>query len=854
MSSFQYPMETKSKMRPLRGAVMLTGCLLTLVMLVGMVTHAVAQDAPRQLTPEQGTPEQGTPAAQAEASEIPKHWIGINGHYRAGHWTAIHVSEAVNAVNSVSGDRSVGGDRSLSGDASKPIEEHLVLQTSDGDGVTVNYRQDTASGPIGYCVPGTEAAPLVIAVVPTDAGSVGVDSAGVVNADGASYASPQSGNVLVSTRFPETGVPEDGPAMIPLGMPWVLVFGDTLGIDTIGANDLLDRDASVAVTQIAQPEMMPDNVLGLSGVDLILITGKGAGVLSQLSATQTGALSNWVKAGGRVMVTLGKSAPATLKAAPWLAELLPRSVADSSVVRLDPSGMETYTNSQARLEGFDGLRLPKVSTLSGRRTSQIGETLIAGRTARRISVPLASRYVSGFGKITVVAADLDQAPFVEWPERFDMVTKLTNEKLGQSQGDVSSAIRLSGFSDLSGQVRRSLDQFSVKRRLSFSMVALVIVALITLVAPLDYFVVRRVLGNPLLGWLTFPIVAILMSIGLVIAAQPQAESANSVASSGRVDSALDDSASPNVASRQPLSLNSMEVLDVDTSTRTGRLFRWSFVYSHTAQRLAIRARPSESLSAITKAVAYQSLSPFGAPNLSMGGIQIDAWSDAIEVDVDTPAGASVAGGSGPALASRIDSLEIAPRGSKSLALSTQFDADIEAETMQRRGGSELLQGKLVNPLGVDLLDAMLVYQNWVYLLPTRFPAGSSVEDIDRLRQKNFRWQLSRQRALESSSEGENWDVTQTDQPKRLAEMMMFHNAVGGTRYTGLRNEVLGELDLSDLLTDDRCMLIGRVAQPWTSLDANTAGAKVDDFVSSDSMSGSALSWVRLLMPVEEVRR
>ncbi|TWT87852.1 PrgI family protein [Neorhodopirellula pilleata] len=749
-------------------------------------------------------------------------WLGIQGHYRAGHWTAVRL------------------DGMLDGTGSEPSElpaGPVMLETTDGDGVVVQYEQsflaapDSSGARFGYCVPGTEAASLV------------------VRSDESSASEQAENAVLLKTRFPEVGVPADGPSMIPLQMPWVLVFGDPMGIETIGANELLDRDASVAVTRLTSAKPLPDHVLGFSGVDMILVTSSGHDVLEQLSPAQSLAIAGWVKAGGRLMVTLGATAKQTLAAAPWLAELLPDSVVEASVIQLDPSGMETFTNSQTRLSVFDGLRLPKITSLTGGRSSQIGETLIAGRTARRISLPLAARYVSGFGKITVVAADLDQAPFVDWPERFDLVTKLAGKDLSDERGDVSSSIRLSGYSDLAGQVRRSLDRFDIKRGLNFSVIALVIAALVALVAPLDYFFVKRWLGNPLLGWLTFPIVAVLMSIGLVMAARPQLEASTETSDTGSM-----------------LRSNSMEFLDIDTSTHTGRLLRWSFLYSHTAEQLDVRSRVGESLGEITKSVEYQTMRPFGAPGQSMGGIQIDAWSESVVVplseiqssskeNADSNSASSLTG-----IESRVQSLSIDPRGSKSLALSMQFATSVEAETVKRRGGSELLQGKLTNPLDVDLLDAMLIYQNWVYLLPTRFPAGATVEDVDRLRQKNFRWQLSRQRALESSSEGESWDVTRIDQPERLAEMLMFHDAVGGTRYTGLHHEVLGTLDLSELLTDDRCLLVGRCPEPWTTLQvapsgaSDSTGGSVPAQFKSSEPAGDTSSWVRVLMPVEELRR
>ena len=751
-------------------------------------------------------------ATDTEQVSIDRSWIGINGHYRAGHWTAIRTDAIPSEL--LSSNKLNGGG--------------LTLETTDGDGVIVKYQQFLDRPSIGYCVPGTEAAPLVV-------------RSGPIKEVGEQGQASDDSRVLLRTRFPEAGVPAEGESMIPLGMPWVVVFGNSLGIDTIGANELLDRDSSVAVTKITDPQSIPDNVLGFSGVDLIVITSEGVSALSGLSPAQSKAISSWTRAGGRIFVTLGASAKQIFKAAPWLVESLPQSVANADVVRLDPSGIETFTSSQTRLSTFDGLRLPKITSLTGGRSSQIGETLVAGRTARRISAPVASRYVAGLGKITVIAADLDQSPFRDWPERFDLVTKLNERQLLADRGDASSSIRLSGYSDLSGQLRRSLDQFSIKRGLNFSLIALVIASLIILVAPLDYFVVRRFFGNPLLGWATFPIVVILLSVGLVFAAQPQAMSPKELVSeqSGLSKGTANSNAAKTMRS------NSIELLDLDTETNAGRLFQWSFVYSHTAQRLSLQTKLSDALKQVCETVQYQTLRPFGAPDVAMGGIQIDGWSDAIEVPVS-----SVNEEDG--ITSRIESLEIAPRGSKSLALSMQFQSKLEVPTVKRRGGSELLRGQLTNPLEVDVLDAMLIYQNWVYLLPTRFPAGAVVEDIDRLRQKNFRWQLSRQRALESSSEGESWDVTRVDQPNRLAEMVMFHDAVGGSRYTGLRHEVLGDLDLSDLLTEDRCLLVGRCRKPWTELIATQAG---DDEVSSpQSMAGDTSTWVRVLMPVEEVRR
>lgn len=751
--------------------------------------------------------------------------IGINGHYRAGHWTAVRLPPRA------------GGSPQI--------------ETTDGDGVAIVYEQDFLTAlavsdeqpAFAYCIPGTEAAPLIMSSDASSSNRHAGDSPGSQSHAPTSKRGDAGRSVIWKTRFPEVGVPAAGPSMIPVGMPWVVVMGDPLGIDTIGVNELLRRDATVAVTRVSSAAAIPDHVLGFSGVDLILVTGGGTDLLASLSPAQGEAIESWVRGGGELFVTLGAGADALLDAAPWLTKLLPDELAQSSVVTMDPSGFETFTNSQARLREFEAWQFPKVIGSGGTTLSRVGEVLIAGRTTRRIGLPLAVRYIAGMGKITLVAADLDAAPFVDWPERLVLVTKLTGDLLSEKRSEVGNSFRISGYSDLSGQVGRSLDHFPIKRSFGFSIIALVIAGLIVLVAPLDYLLVRRVFGNPLLGWITFPAIAILLSIGLVMAAAPRQTDDDATSATSAVP----------VGTASFTRSRSIEFLDIDSSTRTSRLFRWSYLYSHPAQVISVEAEPSPSLAAITDTTTYQMLHPFGSPGREMGGIQIDAWNAPIHIPISLlgPTTDSASTQQEHSLTSRIDSLELAPRSSKSLALQMQLRTNIETSPVQRRSGSELLQGELVNPLDVDLLDAMLIYKNWVYLLPTRFRASSTVPDVDRLRQKNFRWQLSRQRALESSSQTEAWDVTQINQPVRLAEMLMFHDVVGGTRYTGLQNEILGHLDWSGLLNEDRCILMARCSDSWTNLSVAT---DVVGSANSFKPAGETDSWVRVVLPVEEGRR
>ena len=191
--------------------------------------------------------------------------VGIEGHYRVGCWTGLRLLDDSGGAGSSS-----------------------VIETRDGDGVRVTYQQPA---PItkqvwGYAVAGSEAAPLTVR---------------------------GSDDVLTSSRFPTLGAPSRGPSMIPLKMAWIIALGDPLGVDQIGANELLSRDALIAVSKPSDAAGLPDSVLGYDGVDMIMINGSSLPILASMSEQQQSAISTWISSGGRLFVTLGESAPELLK-------------------------------------------------------------------------------------------------------------------------------------------------------------------------------------------------------------------------------------------------------------------------------------------------------------------------------------------------------------------------------------------------------------------------------------------------------------------------------------------------------------------------------------------------------------
>ncbi|PAY20191.1 hypothetical protein CKO51_07080 [Rhodopirellula sp. SM50] len=737
--------------------------------------------------------------------------VGINGHYRVGRPTAIRLAESTRSAMK-SAMESDGGSRS-----------ELTLETLDGDGVRVRYGTyptvDSEPIELGYVVPGSEAAPLQIQRT-TEAGA----------------------EVVVQTRFPAAGRPDRGPSMIPAGMPWIVSVGDPLGVDQIGAsNVLLDKAAHIAVTRIDSADRLPFQSLGYDGVDLVMINATGVPVLEAMTGAQADALVSWLRRGGHLFVTLGEATERTLQAAPWLVSLLP--VEDVTLSRYDPAAFETFTSSQTPLDVFQGIKLPR----------REGRVLISGRTTRRVSAVLGADYVIGLGHITVVTADLDRPRFAQWPERLDLIKQVVGELLEEQTGERDSRTGSTSFSDLAGQMRGVLDQFVIKPRFRFSVVSVVVMLLIALIGPLDYLLINRVWGKPLLGWVTFPLMAILLSVFLVIQAAPK-----TVADAADTESAGGDSTAAASETSALLRANQFQVTDIDLVNGAGRGFAWCSLYSHDPVRVDLRYGAREALAPLEpkssepagSTAARSFVFPMGYPGREFGGIQLAGENTVFEAYSVAPSKIDQEVGRG--VTTELNGLTIAPRSSKSIAARCSFTADTDrAVAVIRRPGSELLRGALVNPLPYDLLDGVLIYGNWVYLLPTRVPAGSSVAELSELRQKNFRWRLTRQQSADQSTTvTAPWSPSDFSDAKRVAEMILFHRAAGGELYTGLGHHVLGDLDLSDLLVEDRCLLMGRTEQPLFELEVKET---MDDSAGFIQPGGRVLSMVRVVVPVRSTR-
>ncbi|MEM9825710.1 MAG: hypothetical protein AAF958_03935 [Planctomycetota bacterium] len=748
----------------------------TVWILATLVLLQASADAQNRISPRKRD------AAETLREEVTS--IGIDGICRIGRMTRVELPDAPETPNG-------------------PGDGAWRIETRDGDGVRVRYQRsltthaassgasDTVSGkPMGYARPGAQAAPLNV------------------------YFGDQQ---IRQGRFPVFGSVAERPVMINEVMPWVVAFGDPLGLDQIGV-DLRGGGPKVAVSRVQSAASLPDDALGWEGVDLVTVNAVGVEGWGRLSDAQSGALVDWVRGGGYMLLHLGESTPTLLAGAPWLRDLLPLD--DFKTVDLRPDALETATVSQNQLPNFRGVKLD----------AKNGTVLIYGQTNRRENVPLAVRYPAGLGHVAVVAADLESPIFANWPERKELVHQLT-DNIAIPEGS-RDAVRVgTAYQDLGGQMRIALDQ-PRRRGQSFAFIALAMLGLLALIGPLDYWLLNRVLGRPLLGWLSFPLMV--AGLGGLVYWQYRG----------------DGSADPFYSRR-------VEVVDLDLINHRGRVRSLEVIASTAAILVDTRTTAGDAVQGLglTGRDAHgPRVLPIGHPGEAFGGLRLlieDERLPSYRVELgpaaiptaSTGSNAQVDAGSSDV---SIVQLPLAPRSSK--FLETRWDFHTPESTggsLQRRSGSKFLSGGLVNPVNVDLLEGRLIYQGWMYHLPTRLPVGGRINEVKSLRQEEHRWLLTRREPIEGSSRGEAWKPGDVDDTRRILEVMLFHKAAGGTDYTRLRSRVLDSLDFSDLSDPKRCILMGRLEQPLLDRHYVSDGDEM-------AVAGETESVLRMVMPVETI--
>ncbi|MBA4192123.1 MAG: hypothetical protein C0467_29450 [Planctomycetaceae bacterium] len=300
------------------------------------------------------------------------------------------------------------------------------------------------------------------------------------------------------------------------------------------ATDL--RGGRVELTTISDVAQLPDRWVGYETADLVILnTAPGSDeFLRKLFGETSGAtekakraaLLEWLRRGGRLVVTVGANA-ALVSQLPALRELLPLEVKGTrtpGIIRLSwPTRAASQTSTMTKDLGQKGATFPVANLLAK-----------ADRSAR-ILMPLpdptspakeiiAGQSAFGLGKVTVIGLDLDRAPFTEFPSRpefWDWV--LYEGGANRASGGDGKARPTTGSltedeDEAAVALRTHIDTFDGVPVVSFGWVAMLIVFYILLIGPVEYYFLKRVLGRLELTWITFPIIVLTVSLAAYFSA------------------------------------------------------------------------------------------------------------------------------------------------------------------------------------------------------------------------------------------------------------------------------------------------------------------------------------------------
>ena len=129
------------------------------------------------------------------------------------------------------------------------------------------------------------------------------------------------------------------------------------------------------------------------------------------------------------------------------------------------------------------------------------------------TTPIVVRGAYGFGRVTVLALDVDQEPFAGWADRgLFWVKAIDLHPIGSTAGGSSQGrFTQTTVDDLSGRLREALEQFPGVKLIPFGWVAFFIFLYILLIGPGDYLFLRKVAKRMELTWITFPAIVVVVS-------------------------------------------------------------------------------------------------------------------------------------------------------------------------------------------------------------------------------------------------------------------------------------------------------------------------------------------------------
>ena len=557
---------------------------------------------------------------------------------------------------------------------------------------------------------------------------------------------------------------------------WILTVGADIPLNDSLLRRGLAVDSDLQIGHLDSLDQLPDQWIGLDGVDQLVMTTSRQQYTGEAgeSESRLGVLSRWIHMGGRMVISVGHRGEELLGPGALFSGLVPGTFS-ASIQKWQTGGLEDYAGATQRLltSSADASPMTLLTDLTG-----VIETLdgVGGTGVR----PMIVRGALGLGQVVFLAVDLDRPPIAGWSSYDRLLEAMLSQREDVVSSRASSAGSLQvahvGYTDLVGQLRAALDRFAGVTIVSFYWVVGILVVYILLVGPFEYLLLKRYRREHW-TWVTFPLLVALFAFIAVTMTRRL-----------KSDKVL---------------LNQLEIVDLDLTSQHVRSTSWLHLYSPHARTFDI-SLDSTPLSSLVKSDGQdwsQRLSWQGLPGSGLGGLNSQGGNVTSQPYEHGSAGSGKILGL-PIMAASTRSLVGMADGNHQLVATSDLVPDSITET---------LQGTLSNPLSMAIEEGILYYGDYALELPKRLEPGETVR-VEEFREtmRNVKSRLTRSSLSQRNQEGAGWSQVDVDVP-RIVQMLMFHDAAGGSRYTQLTHRYQSRLDLSDHLNLRRALLVGRVS-------------------------------------------
>lgn len=565
---------------------------------------------------------------------------------------------------------------------------------------------------------------------------------------------------------------DDFTAGLPATSRLIVEFGPPVGIAALTQSENQNELSQTRVARVDEASDLPIEWYGYEGVDIVVLTTSRADLFRPLSQNpaRIAALRHWVEMGGKLVIFCGSQADELLVEGGALATLLPGRY-DSSATIEESQSIEAFSGAEQSITPTRRVdfRVPVFDDFRGKvlATARRGET----------DVPLVVQSYIGFGELIFVGLDFDRPPLVDWAGKQSFFGKALGLATKSDPHQQNAGVVEVSDDDMIVQVRNNLDNSFVGVEIvPFALVAVLVIGYILLIGPGDYYLVNKVLKRPEFTWISFPLTVIGVSAGAFWLANWQ--------------------------KGDQLRVNQVEFVDVNVTSGFTRGTVWTHFFTPRVEEFDLSLSPvflKERLSESERTAAW-----LGQPGYGLGGMQGGSGQ----------AGVFDRGYSFDTALNKMIGVPVQLWSTKTITSRWSANVAAPVEAKLNRTDEQLVVGQILNNADEALEDCVLLYNQWAWSLGT-LGAGLAVNMADAPQPRTVRTLLTNATAGDSTITETADDGTvpfrlANNDMTRLAKVIMFFDAVNGSRYTGMLNRYQGFLDMSHLLEQpDLAILLTR---------------------------------------------